>query len=131
MSRKKDIDNIVSNQPSAGTQATQVTATSGSTSQIYRNSDDKVFEPRVLIAYNPESTGGNEQELYLFDYDGTDSEGDNSAGKNVVPRVKVDPEETVILHEKDMLGWSFKYGLAGYVSNATQGLEVYVAGVEK
>lgn len=131
MLSKKEMENIVSNQPTTGTQITQVTAVSGSTDQIYRNTDNKMFFPKLLIAYNPQSTGGNEQELYLFDYDATDSEGDNTANKNVVPRIKVQPEETIILNEKDMLGWSFRYGLAGYVSNATDGLEVYVAGVEK
>lgn len=70
----------------------------------------------------------DEQDLKLLDYDVTDLEGDKDITKYLYPAIPVAPKEYIVLNKGDLLGYLFRYGIAGYVTTSN-GLEVYVAGV--
>ena len=102
--------------------------------QIYRNTDNKIFEPKILIATNLDTT--TIQIVKLVDADRTDEgvEDDCVASSYSVYSFAVGPEDTAILNKDELMGLKFRYGIVGYLKTtktADSGVEVYVAGVEE
>lgn len=101
--------------------------------QIYRNTDNKVFEPELLVAVNYDDT--DIQIMALVDCDLTDA-GDEELYKDedypIYPFV-VGPKDMTILKKNDLKGLRFKYGIGAYNSDskaAGSGVKIYVAGRE-
>ena len=102
--------------------------------QIYRTSDNKIFEPRLLMATNLDTT--TIQIVKLYDADRTDAgvEDDCVESGYSVYSFAVGPEDTAILNKDELIGLKFRYGIVGYLKTlktAGNGVEVYVAGVEE
>lgn len=106
-----------------------VTATGTTPNQIYRNSDNKYFKPKLLVATN-RNTSNNER-LMLVDADITDSGEDTYKSTSYVKfEIWVLAGDTVVLTEDQLKGLIFRYGVGGYVTTGTTGVSVFIAGEE-
>ena len=102
--------------------------------QIYRNTDNKIFEPKLLMATNLDTA--TIQIVKLVDADVTDVgvEDDCVASSYSVYSFAVGPEDSAILNKDELMGLKFRYGIVGYLKTtktAGDGVEIYVAGVEE
>ena len=107
--------------------------TSNTPKQLYRNTDNKVFYPDLIVLTNQDSS--TTQIVKLVDADLTDdNEHDYQDESYPVYVVAVGPQDTVILDKDDLSGLCFEYGVAGYNStsvSAGSGVLVYINGDER
>lgn len=121
---------IVNNDYLGGTVPT-VIATTATPTQVYRNTDNTMFIPTRIIATNITATAAHR--LLLVDADITDG-GTEETYKDeayALMDINIGASATVYLDESDMPeGLQFRYGVAGYVTDATLDVKVYVEGYE-
>lgn len=98
----------------------------GSVSSVYEVSDNREFYPKSMIISN--ISDSNDMWLELFDYDATDSEGDNS--NHMLPKIHLSAKETMKLTEDDLAGLVVRQGIGAKVGHA-DGVEIFVRGEEK
>ena len=106
-----------------------IVATTGTPTQVYRNTDNTMFIPTLIVATNITATGAHR--FILVDADLTDSGEDSYKDEAYdVLDVNIAASETIILNEDDMPGIKFRYGVAGYVSNSAIDVTMYIEGYE-
>lgn len=125
--------NYVNNVGSGGAVPEITTQTGTTPKQLYRNTDNKIFEPKLIVLTNLDST--DKQMVTLVDCDLTDSGEDSYKGEDypIYPKIAVAAQTTVILNEEDLYGLRVKYGIGGYNSTSKasgSGVQVYIAGIE-
>lgn len=121
--------NILSNNTLAGDLPAITTTTS---TQVYRNSDNNIFKPKLIIATNKHTT--LKSLVQVTDADKTDTGEDTYAGTTTTYNkylFYVPPNTTKFLYEEDLLGLVFRYGVCALLdaTNAS-GVEIYIAGEE-
>jgi hypothetical protein len=108
------------------------TETSDTPKQLYRNTDNKVFYPDLIVLTNQDSS--TTQIVKLVDADlSDDGENDYKAETYPIYTVAVGPSDSVVLNRDDLHGLCFQYGVCGYnsVSKAIgSGVLVYINGDE-
>ena len=121
---------LIVNNDYLGATVPTVIATTGTPTQIYRNTDNTVFMPTRIIATNITATAAHR--LLLVDADLTDAGEDTYKDESyVLMDINIGASETVILNEDDIPNaLQFMYGLAGYVTDASLDVKVYVEGTE-
>ena len=106
-------------------------ATTGDPEQIFRCTDNTIFRPTLIIATNTTATATHR--LLLVDADLTDA-GTEEAYKDdlyALLDINIGASATVILEgDKIPSGLQFRYGVAGYVTDATLDVKVYIEGTE-
>jgi len=109
-----------------------VIATTGTPTQIYRNTNNTIFKPTLMILTNITATAAHR--LLLVDCDLTDTGEDTYKDEAyVLFDTNIAASATEILSvENGKLpeNLQFRYGVAGYVTNATLDVKVYVEGTE-
>lgn len=99
--------------------------------QIYRNTDNTMFIPTLIIATNVDAVAA--ERLILVDADITDGGSEITYQSDVYDLfdVVMESANTVIL-DKDQIPKSlqFRYGVGGYVSANTIDVTVYIEGYE-
>ena len=110
-----------------------VTATATTPTQIYRNTDNCIFVPTLMVLTNITATSA--QRIMFVDCDLTDG-GDEETYKGesyILFEVNIGASEDEILSvENGKLpeNLQFRYGVAGYVSDASLDVKVFVEGEE-
>ena len=109
-----------------------VVATTGTPTQIYRNTNNTIFKPTLIIVTNITATAAHR--LMLVDCDLSDVGEDTYKDEAyVLLDINVGASETEVLSvENGKLpeGLMFRYGVAGYVTDATLDVKVFVEGTE-
>ena len=98
--------------------------------QIYRNTDNTIFVPTLMIITNKDAAATR---LWLVDADLTDTGEDTYKSESyVLLDVAVAASVTVMLTGDDIpQSLQFRYGIAGYSTNgASSDLYIYVEGYE-
>lgn len=132
-----DVNNISLDHATAANSVVlpEITTETGTTpKQLYRCTDNKIFEPKLIVAVNQDSS--TIQVVKLIDADLTDAgdEDNNKAETKPIFAFTVGPEDMTVLDENLLKGLRVRYGLCGYNSTpqtAGSGVLVYVAGEEK
>ena len=121
---------LIVNNDYLGATVPTVIATTGTPTQIYRNTDNTVFMPTRIIATNITTHAAHR--LLLVDADLDDAgEFAYDAETYVLMDINIGASATVILNEDDIPnGLQFIYGVAGYVTNADLDVKVYIEGYE-
>lgn len=99
--------------------------------QIYRNTDNTMFIPTLIIATNLDAVAA--ERLILVDADIIDGGTEITYQSDVYDMFDVVMESagTVILNEDDIpSSLQFRYGVGGYVSADTIDITVYIEGYE-
>ena len=120
---------IVNNDYLGGTVPT-VIAITGTPTQVFRNTDNTMFIPTLIIATNITATSAHR--LLLVDADLTDSGEDTYKDESyALMDINIGASETVILNDDDIPeSLQFRYGVAGYTTDATLDVKVFVEGYE-
>ena len=106
-----------------------IIATTGTPTQVYRNTDNTMFIPTLIVATNITATAA--ERFILVDADLTDSGEDTYKDEAYdILDVNIGASATVILNEDDIPGLQFRYGIAGYVTDANLDVTMYVEGYE-
>jgi len=108
-----------------------VTATATTPTQIYRNTDNTIFKPTLIIATNITATDAHR--LLLVDADLSDTGEDTYKSESyVLLDICIPASETVILNANQIPdSLQFRYGVAGYVTDSGLDVKVYVEGTER
>lgn len=107
--------------------------TTTSAAQLYRNTDNHIFKPKLLVATNKHVSLTSL--VHLTDGDITDAGVEDDYIGSTTTYVKylfaLGPLDTLFLDEKDLEGLVFRYGVCALLdaTNAT-GVEIYIAGEE-
>ena len=106
-----------------------IIATTATPTQVYRNTDNTMFIPTLIVATNITATAAHR--FILVDADLTDA-GEYTYKDEAYDLldVNIGASLTVILNEDDMPGLQFRYGVAGYVTDATLDVAMYIEGYE-
>ena len=106
-----------------------IIATTATPTQVYRNTDNTMFIPTLIVATNITATAAHR--FILVDADLTDAgEATYKDEAYDLLDVNIGASLTVILNEDDMPGLQFRYGVAGYVTDATLDVAMYIEGYE-
>lgn len=107
-----------------------VTAITGTPDQIFRCTNNTRFVPTLIIATNLTTTSAHR--LLLVDADLTDAGEDTYKDESyALMDIAIPASETKII-EGDSIpsNLQFRYGVAGYTTDATLDVKVYIEGTE-
>ena len=124
------VKGLIVNNDYLGATVPTVTAITTTPDQIFRNTDNTMFMPTRIIATNITATAAHR--LLLVDADLTDAGEDTYKGEAyALMDINIGASATVILNEDDIPnGLQFRYGVAGYTTDATLDVKVYIEGRE-
>ena len=121
---------LIVNNDYLGATLPTVIATTGTPTQVYRNTDNTMFIPTKMILTNVTATAAHR--LLLVDADLTDAGEDTYKDEAyVLFEINMGASLTVILGKDEIPeSLQFRYGVGGYVTDATLDVKVYIEGYE-
>lgn len=121
---------LIVNNTYLGSALPVVIAVAATPTQVYRNTDNTMFVPTKMILTNITAVGAHR--IILVDADITDG-GTEETYKDIAYDLfdfNIGASLTVVLDKDDMPGLQFRYGVGGYVTDATLDVTVYIEGYE-